>query len=287
MRVRRTLFALVLAGLGILGCNPPDPQARCQGKSLREAETKVAASPSKGSDSIKSPPNVTFLPPDGRRQRELNKRQILRQERHAAMLERRRAREASGIVLSEEPDVPMTEADKRICDRLQSASDQSDHAEILRLYEDAKGSDDVRVRQAMVDALTDFSAREALLQLTGLAFDADEDVAQSAANLIQLKIGEIESETDRAPLIADYMMALRGEENQAMLAAEINALSDEKLQLETILSVIDGGGKDAIRAAKESYEFITGEKYVDRDTAQKWFDENYVPSDGDVDGEGR
>ena len=56
---------------------------------------------------------------------------------------------------------------------------------------------------------------------------------------------------------------------------------DEKLAVEALLEVIEGGGSaEGIAKAKETYEFVTGDEFVDRATAEKWIAEEYQPEVG-------
>ena len=38
-----------------------------------------------------------------------------------------------------------------------------------------------------------------------------------------------------------------------------------------------GGSENGIAKAKETYEFVTGEEFVDRAAAEKWLAEEYEP----------
>ena len=44
------------------------------------------------------------------------------------------------------------------------------------------------------------------------------------------------------------------------------------------MRVIEGGGSaQGIAKAKETYEFVTGDEFVDRAAAEKWIAEEYEP----------
>ena len=59
---------------------------------------------------------------------------------------------------------------------------------------------------------------------------------------------------------------------------------DEKLAVNSLLRIIEAGGSEqGIAKAKETYEFVTGDEFVDRATAEKWLREEYKPSDVDTD----
>ena len=282
MNVRRHLILAFAASASLVGCEPAAQPPKEEPVRREKASALIPNAAPQGAAVSAPSPETVFLPANGRT-RELSPQQALRaaqrQKRREAVLAQRKAREAAGIVIQPEPEVPMTEANRAFCDRIQAASDANDLAELLKIFAEAKSSDDPRVRQELVDAFSSFDAKDSLRQLTELAFDTDADVAQSASGLIQLKIGEIESEPDRADLIANYMKTLKGEDAQTMLAAEINALSDERLQIKTICSIVADGGPDAVKAAKESYEFVTGEPYTTPDAAQKWLEENSAAAD--------
>lgn len=268
----------------LVGCEPATQPQKKESARKEKASALIPNAAPKGATVSAQSPKVVFLPANGSK-KDLSPQQALRaarrQKRRETVLAQRKAREAAGIVIQPKPEIPMTEANRAFCDRIQAANDANDLPELLKIFAEAKSSDDPRVRQELVDAFASFDAKDSLQPLTELAFDANADVVQAATGLIQMKIGEVESEPDRAELIASYMKTLTGEDAHTMLAAEINALSDEKLQIKTICSVLEGGSPDAIKAAKESYEFVTGEKYTGPEAAQKWLEENHASSDSD------
>ena len=53
---------------------------------------------------------------------------------------------------------------------------------------------------------------------------------------------------------------------------------DEKLAVESLLRVIEGGGSEnGIAKARETYEFVTGDEFESREAAEKWLAEEYEP----------
>ena len=63
---------------------------------------------------------------------------------------------------------------------------------------------------------------------------------------------------------------------------------DEKLALQTLVDVIEGGkaAPQGVATAREQYEFLTGEEYTNIDAANQWLAENYEPTGQEPDAAG-
>ena len=135
------------------------------------------------------------------------------------------------------------------------------------------------VRQDMVNALGRFGEK-GLPQLTPFLADPDEDVRDSAMNEWSTALSEIEDEPEKLGIVELAMGILTDEEALEEIADEYIG-ADEKLAVESLLRIIEGGGsEEGIAKAKETYEFVTGDEFTDRAAAEKWIAEEYVPDKG-------
>ena len=134
------------------------------------------------------------------------------------------------------------------------------------------------VRQDMVTALGRFGEK-GLPQLTPFLADPDEDVRDAAMNEWSMALGEIEDEPEKLGIVELAMGILTDEEALEEIADEYVG-ADEKLAVESLLRIIEGGGsEEGIAKAKETYEFVTGDEFTDRAAAEKWIAEEYVPDE--------
>ncbi len=134
------------------------------------------------------------------------------------------------------------------------------------------------IRQDMVTALGRFGEK-ALPQLTPFLVDPDEDVRDSAMNEWTMALGEIEDEPEKIGIVELAMNVLTDEDALESIADEYIG-ADEKLAVESLLRIIEGGGsEEGIAKAKETYEFVTGDEFTDRAAAEKWIAEEYVPDE--------
>ena len=110
--------------------------------------------------------------------------------------------------------------------------------------------------------------------------DPDDDVRQSAIDSWTSSLGEVEDEKMKAGLITAVMQVMKDEDALESMTSELIGM-DEKIALQVLVDVIEGGkaSKQAVAAAKEQYEFLTGDEYTTVEAADKWLAENYEPRD--------
>lgn len=171
--------------------------------------------------------------------------------------------------------------DKRRMLAIDSALDEDDLEALLKALPDAAASTNAEVRSDLVDALGWFG-KKAMLDLMPFMADADEDVRQSAIDNWNMALSDINSEKQKCSYIESAMTVLTDEDALDTMITELMDC-DDRLAVQTIVNIISSGTKEAVKAAKEQYEFQTGEEYTTIEAAETWLQENYLDHDDDDD----
>lgn len=167
-------------------------------------------------------------------------------------------------------------ADRELANRIERAYDEENLRSALLCVKDAQKSTDPNIRQSMVDTLGWFGG-EALPELLPFLADPDEDVRDSARSHMAMGLSDLESERNRIDVVERIMGVLDDEDFLSDMSDEYIGI-DEKLAVESLVRVIEGGGsKEGIARAKETYEFVTGEQWSDAAAARRWIAEEYEP----------
>jgi len=173
-------------------------------------------------------------------------------------------------------DAELTPQEKALAERIEKALDDENFEAAAKCAEEALKCPSAEVRQSMVDTLGWFGS-QALPELTPFLADADEDVRDSAMDEWSSALSDIESDKDRIATVELAMSVLEDEDSLETISDEYIGV-DEKLAVESLLRIIEGGGsKGGIAKAKETYEFVTGDEFVSRAAAEKWIAEEYEP----------
>ena len=173
-----------------------------------------------------------------------------------------------------------TPEEKALAKRIDSALEDERLSEAQACVPEALKCRVPEIRQAMVDALGWFG-KKALPELTPFLADPDEDVCESAMDEWTSAVADIDDEVEKIDTVEMAMKVLTDEDALDNISSEYIGV-DEKLAVESLLRVIEGGGSDmGVAKAKETYEFVTGEEFEDRAAAEKWIAEEYEPPDAD------
>lgn len=178
-------------------------------------------------------------------------------------------------------DLPTEE--RRLLSAIEEGRDDDSLEKVLKVLPDAAASTNAEIRSELVDALDSFGV-PAMNHLLPFLADPDDDVRQSAIDSWTSTLGEVEDEKMKAKLITAVMQVLNDEDALESMTSELIGM-DEKLALQVLVDVIEGGKapKQAVAAAREQYEFLTGDEYSTVEDADKWLAENYEPpSPGNV-----
>ena len=239
----------------------------------------------KGSDGTESAPSAVRGEEKSLRKGAVRKgRKFTRQPRSKVNKDsaERRPEKPEKPVLSfsdgDDDDDDFTPAERALSKRIEAALDEEDLAKAVACVKEAQSCPNAEIRQAMVDTLGWFGEK-GLPELTPFLADSDEDVRDSALNEWTMALAEIEDEPEKLGIVELAMNVLSDEDSLENIADEYIG-ADEKLAVESLLRVIEGGGsKEGIAKAKETYEFVTGDEFTDRAAAEKWIAEEYMPDE--------
>ena len=170
--------------------------------------------------------------------------------------------------------------DRKLVLSVQDALDGSNFSAVANTARHALESTNSIVREAAVEALGWFGA-EALPDLTPLMADADDDVAQAAIMQWELALGEIEAPSVKAEIAEAVLKTLTNKDALQSIICEITNQDDDFEILESLVSIIESGNAVGAEVAKEEYETLTGEEWSDIDAANRWLEENYIPTESD------
>lgn len=186
---------------------------------------------------------------------------------------------AGGFIEVEAVEDDMAPEDEKRMDAISDALDEDNFAAVAALIADVQTSTNAEVRSEMVDALGTFG-KKALVELLPFMADPDPDVAENARDQWTMALGELTNERTKCKYIESAMGILTDEDALDSMMTEL-ADCDDRLAIQTIVNVIESGTSQAVAAAKEQYEFITGEEYTNITDAEAWLQENYEPEEND------
>jgi hypothetical protein len=175
-------------------------------------------------------------------------------------------------MIVEENDDEYTPEERKIADAIQAALDDDDLKAMQASIEAAANSTNVLLRQAAVDALAWFGEK-ALPELTMFMADKDDDVRGAACDAWTMAVSTIENTEVRGAAVQAAMSVVYDRDRLDSMVMEINDMSNVQ-QLQILTQLIEGDNKIAAEAAKEHYEFVTGEAYESVEAAEKWLKEN-------------
>ena len=182
--------------------------------------------------------------------------------------------------LSEEDDddeeSKRTPEERKLAADVEKALDEEDFELAKKCVPLALRCKDTEIRQAMVDTLAWFGEK-AIPELTPFIADPDEDVAESAMDEWDSAVSSVEDDGEKIGMTEMAMGVIANEDALESISGNYIGV-DEKLAVESLVRVIEGGGSaQGIAKAKETYEFVTGDEFVDRAAAEKWIAEEYEP----------
>ena len=181
-------------------------------------------------------------------------------------------------VLDDDEGDDRTPAERDLEERIEKALEDEDFEAAIACAGEALKCKVGEIRQNMVDTLGWFGAK-ALPELTPFLADDDNDVRESAMSEWTMALADIEDDAERIGAVESAMGILNDEDSLDELSNEYIGV-DEKLAVESLVRIIDGGGsKEGVEKAKETYEFVTGDEWASTEEAARWIAEEYEPSD--------
>ena len=168
--------------------------------------------------------------------------------------------------------VSATLTDERVIERLEDAVEKEDFVATLAIVNEFKDATNVAVRLRCVESIGWFGGKSAKVLEPFLA-DSDEDVRSEAQDQWDSAVNDIEDEHEKGLLIESAMTLVRDREVMETVATQLNDLTPS-LAIDIIVHMIAGSNGVARAAAKEAYEFVTGDDWKSPAAAQKWLEEN-------------
>lgn len=201
------------------------------------------------------------------------------------------ARTAVRPKIAADEDENFSPEEKKVLEGIQEALDDDRVETMRKSVRSAISCGNVEVMKRAIDACRWFGSK-VLGELTQLAAaglaaaearggaasaESAHEVVEEAIDAIDSCLDDIEDEAARAALVKEYMQTFTDGDVIEMLSGQLMTIGDEAIVVNTAVSLIDGGNAKAAEAAREAYEFATGEEYVSAEAAKKWLDENYEP----------
>ena len=170
------------------------------------------------------------------------------------------------------------EKDQALMRQAREAIDNDDLESARALAAEAAASTNDELREMAVEALSWFG-KDAMVELMQFMADANEEVAGAAKDGWLSGLQEIDDEGEKAGVIEATMKGINDGEMLEDIANELIGI-DDLAAIQVLADVIeDGGNSAAVKAAKETYNTITGEDWSNIDKAEAWLQENYEPED--------
>ena len=192
---------------------------------------------------------------------------------------------------------PMSNADRKLYDAVQSALDDEDFAAVRAAAAAAYRSANAEVRQQAVDALGWFGEK-ALPELTPMMADADSGVAQSACDAWESGLSEMESAFDRVKVAQMALMVISDPDALTMIGSQFSNAATELIdgaddaaadeyRVQVLRGIVDIMGDESnlerAKAAREIYESVTSHEWISVGEAEKYLADpsNYEPPESD------
>ena len=170
------------------------------------------------------------------------------------------------------------EKDQALMRQAREAIDNDDLESARALAAEAAASNNDELREMAVEALSWFG-KDAMVELMQFMADANEEVAGAAKDGWMSGLQEIDDEGEKAGVVEATMKVINDGEMLEDIANELIGI-DDLAAIQVLADVIeDGGNSAAVKAAKETYNTITGEDWSNIDKAEAWLQENYEPDD--------
>lgn len=210
---------------------------------------------------------------DRPRKKKKKKKKTSKEERKARREAKRRKYAKQLMERMRAVDETLSPAERKIAVGLRDGLENEDLSAVAKFAVLAGESGNVEIRAQAVDALNWFGER-ALSSLTGFLNDPDEEVASGARMAWEKGLSEIENESIQRAYLETAMPLIANREMLDSIAMNFNGMDDKGAAVESLVKIIESGNSDGSAVAKETYEFITGEKWSDKASALKWASEN-------------
>ena len=218
-------------------------------------------------------------------------REVARKDREARRADRRRAKsekrerpDEDGLVDSGEYDA-FSGKDKQLAKDMDAAFWDNDMNGAIALVSSAIDSSSVELREKAVECLAWYDV-DGMAALTPFLTDPDEGIAAKAIAAWTDALAHIDDDNERADIVRMMAKELKSAEAINNMLITTGNTSD-LAAMQIIVDVIDCGTEEAMAAAREHYEFMTGEEFTTLEAAEEWLrTESDMVAEIDTDDEG-
>ena len=174
--------------------------------------------------------------------------------------------------------------DRTQAEAVQKALDEEDFKAVVEAAKVSLQSENPEVRENAIDALGWFGA-EALPELTTCMADKDEDVAQSAMHQWEYALADIEDARERLVISVAALATITDKDALESISGQFSNSATEYIDdeedeekamvnrvevVQALLDLMDDGDERHAQVAEETYEDITGNKWLGVDEAEKY-----------------
>jgi len=155
--------------------------------------------------------------------------------------------------------------DRAIAKKIQDAQDADNREAVFKAAEEALSSKNAEVRQAAVEALS-LQGEAAIQPLLNFVGDSNKDVAESAYRAWDDAVDGIDAEVYKMAAVREVLQRVNNEEHVKTAVSKIETFDRERA-IRELAKLAQEGGKVS-KAAKESYEQVTGEAFESWEAAE-------------------
>ena len=214
-----------------------------------------------------------------RRATTVQRRGLTPEELERRKLERRRKFIQHIAQVNASFDRHLSEEDREFIELLEEAEAEGDIDFVSDAAKSARESGcDSEVRMVVIDSLATFGW-VGLPELADFLQDPDSEVVAHALDRYDLGIQELEDEQEIASLAKLAILTVTDSDQLSLMCSHLTMLNDEQEAVVALADIIGEGGEEAVAAAKEAYESLTGEAWTNEGDADAWLRENYVPDE--------
>ena len=217
----------------------------------------------RGSKVVHSPKNLKTLTREAARK----DRAARRAERRKDQSEKRNRFNDDGSIDTGEYDAFLGK-DKQLAKEMDAAFWDNDMRGAIALAASAIDSDNIELREKAVECLAWYDV-DGMAALTPFLTDPDEGIAAKAIAAWTDALAHIDEDEERADIVRLMAKELKSVEAINNMLITTGNTSD-LAAMQIIVDVIDCGTEEAMAAAKEHYEFMTGEEFTTLEAAEEW-----------------
>ena len=218
-------------------------------------------------------------------------REAARKDRAARRAERRKGQSEDRDRLNDDGSIDTGEydafsgKDKQLAKDMDAAFWNDDMKGAIALAASAVDSGNVELREKAVECLAWYDV-DGMAALTPFLTDPDEGIAAQALDAWTDALAHVDDDNERADIVRLMAKELKSEEAINNMLITTGNTSD-LATMQIIVDVIDCGTEEAMAAAREHYEFMTGEEFTTLEAAEEWLrTESDMVAEIDTDDEG-